>query len=90
MTKDNFRNDTSGNSDNTDRIIVMRRGQVQDRSIKKSSLHGSTMWNWRYRSGRENHSSEEQRNYVKFDFLLPHIPDPNDYHHVDQTGILSC
>ncbi|XP_071650206.1 MAP/microtubule affinity-regulating kinase 3-like [Temnothorax longispinosus] len=62
-TKDNFRNGTSGNSDNTDRIIVMRRGQLQDRSVKKSSLHGSTMWNWRCRSGNENRSSEERRNY---------------------------
>ncbi|XP_011688993.1 PREDICTED: MAP/microtubule affinity-regulating kinase 3-like [Wasmannia auropunctata] len=61
--KDNLRNGTSGNSDNTDRIIVMRRGQVQDRSVKKSSLHGSTTWNWRCRSGNENRSSEERRNY---------------------------
>ncbi|XP_036140317.1 MAP/microtubule affinity-regulating kinase 3 [Monomorium pharaonis] len=62
-TKDNLRNGTSGNSDNTDRIIVMRRSQVQDRSVKKSSLHGSTAWNWRCRSGNENRSSEERRNY---------------------------
>ncbi|XP_077265297.1 MAP/microtubule affinity-regulating kinase 3-like [Temnothorax americanus] len=67
-TKDNFRNGASGNSDNTDRIIVMRRGQVQDRSVKKSSLHGSTMWNWRCRSGNENRSSEERRNYkIRYD-----------------------
>ncbi|XP_039314874.1 MAP/microtubule affinity-regulating kinase 3 isoform X2 [Solenopsis invicta] len=67
-TKDNLRNGTSGNSDNTDRIIVMRRGQVQDRSVKKSPLHGSTAWNWRCRSGNENRSSEERRNYrIRYD-----------------------
>jgi len=88
-TKDNLRNVTSGNSDNIDRIIVMRRGQVQDQSVKKSSLHGSTAWNWRCRSGNENRSSEERRNYVKFDFLLLHIPDPDDYDHVNHTGSFS-
>jgi len=88
MAKSNLRNGTSGNSDNTNRIIVMRRSQVQDRSVKKSSLHGSTTWNWRCRSGNENRSSEERRNYVKFDFLLPHISDPNDYDHVDYTESL--
>ncbi|XP_011872293.1 PREDICTED: MAP/microtubule affinity-regulating kinase 4-like isoform X2 [Vollenhovia emeryi] len=75
-TKDNLRNGTSGHPDNADRIIVMRRGQVQDRSVKKSSLHGSAMWNWRCRSGNENRSSEERRNYrTRFDttktFLSP-------------------
>ncbi|XP_071553463.1 MAP/microtubule affinity-regulating kinase 3-like [Temnothorax nylanderi] len=74
-TKDNFRNGTSGNSDNTDRIIVMRRGQVQDRSVKKSSLHGSTMWNWRCRSGNENRSSEERRNYkIRYDITDTFLP----------------
>ncbi|KYM80034.1 MAP/microtubule affinity-regulating kinase 3 [Atta colombica] len=72
MAKSNLRNGTSGNSDNTNRIIVMRRSQVQDRSVKKSSLHGSTTWNWRCRSGNENRSSEERRNYgvpyVNFSF----------------------
>ncbi|XP_029163479.1 hormonally up-regulated neu tumor-associated kinase homolog B-like [Nylanderia fulva] len=60
--KVNYRNGTSKNSDNTDRIIVMRRGQVQERSDKQSSLHGSTTWNWRCRSGNGNRSSEERRN----------------------------
>ncbi|XP_012057276.1 PREDICTED: hormonally up-regulated neu tumor-associated kinase homolog B-like [Atta cephalotes] len=68
MAKSNLRNGTSGNSDNTNRIIVMRRSQVQDRSVKKSSLHGSTTWNWRCRSGNENRSSEERRNYgIRYD-----------------------
>ncbi|EGI66864.1 MAP/microtubule affinity-regulating kinase 3 [Acromyrmex echinatior] len=89
MAKSNLRNGTSGNSDNTNRIIVMRRSQVQDRSVKKSLLHGSTTWNWQCRSGNENRSSEERRNYVKFDFLLPHISDPNDYDHVDHPGSFS-
>ncbi|XP_072755707.1 MAP/microtubule affinity-regulating kinase 3-like [Anoplolepis gracilipes] len=60
--KENYRNVTSKNSDNTDRIIVMRRGHVQERSVKQSSLHGSTTWNWRCRSGNGNRSSEERRN----------------------------
>ncbi|XP_032668151.1 MAP/microtubule affinity-regulating kinase 3-like isoform X2 [Odontomachus brunneus] len=61
-TRGNFRNGTSRNSYDADRVAVMRHGQVQDRSVKKSSLHGSTTWNWRCRSGNGNHSSEEQRN----------------------------
>ncbi|KYN02398.1 MAP/microtubule affinity-regulating kinase 3 [Cyphomyrmex costatus] len=70
MAKNNLRNDTSGNSDNIDGIIVMRHNQVQDRSVKKSSLHGSTTWNWRCRSGNENHSSEERRNYgIRYDTM---------------------
>ncbi|KAL0112394.1 hypothetical protein PUN28_012027 [Cardiocondyla obscurior] len=54
---------TVRNSVNIDRVIVMQRSQVQDRLIKKSSLHGSTTWNWQCRSGNENRSSEERRNY---------------------------
>ncbi|KAL6256371.1 hypothetical protein P5V15_012486 [Pogonomyrmex californicus] len=64
IKKSIFRSSISGNSDNTDHIIVMRRGQVQDRSVKKSSLHGSTTWNWRCHSGNKNRSSEERRNYT--------------------------
>ncbi|XP_011266773.2 MAP/microtubule affinity-regulating kinase 3 [Camponotus floridanus] len=59
--KDNYRNGTFKNSDNADRIIVMQRDQVQERSVKQSSLHGSTTWNWRCRSGNGNRSFEERR-----------------------------
>ncbi|KAL6445230.1 hypothetical protein ACFW04_002237 [Cataglyphis niger] len=61
-TKDNYQNSIPKNSDNTDRIIVMQRGQMQERSVKQSSLHSSTTWNWRCRSGNGNRSSEERRN----------------------------
>ncbi|XP_070165896.1 MAP/microtubule affinity-regulating kinase 3-like [Polyergus mexicanus] len=61
-TKDNYQNSTSKNSDNTDRIIVMRPGQTQEQSAKQSSLHGSTTWNWRCRSGNGNRSSKGRRN----------------------------
>lgn len=71
-TKDDFRNGASRNSYNTDRTIVTRHGQVQDRSVQKSS-HGSTTWNCR--SGNGNYSSEQRRNSVNFDFL----PLLNDY-----------
>ncbi|XP_014483391.1 PREDICTED: MAP/microtubule affinity-regulating kinase 3-like [Dinoponera quadriceps] len=64
-TRGNFRNGTSRDSYNVDRVVVMRHGQVQDRSVKKSSLHGSTTWNWRCRSGNGNRSSEERRNSTR-------------------------
>lgn len=72
-TKDNYQNSTPKNSDNTDRIIVMRRGQMQEQSAKQSSLHGSTTWNWRCRSGNGNRSSEERRNSVKFNLPLSYF-----------------
>ncbi|XP_020289378.1 MAP/microtubule affinity-regulating kinase 3-like isoform X2 [Pseudomyrmex gracilis] len=63
-TNGNFENGTSRNPDNGfDRVIIIRRGQVQDRAVKKSSLPGSATWNWRCRSGNGHHSSSaEQRN----------------------------
>lgn len=90
--KDNYRNGTSKNSDNTDRIIVMRRGQVQERSDKQSSLHGSTTWNWRCRSGNGNRSSEERRNSVKFDFPLPYLSYFNYYDYNNHTvyPLINC
>nr|XP_012235634.1 PREDICTED: probable serine/threonine-protein kinase MARK-A isoform X1 [Linepithema humile] len=60
--KDNFPDDVSRNSNNTNCIIVMRNGQMQDQLIKKSSLHNSTIWNTRCHSGNGNYSSKEWRN----------------------------
>lgn len=75
--KDNYRISTSKNSDNTDCIIVMRRGQVQERSDKQSSLHDSTTWNCR--SGNGNRSSEKRKNSVKLDFPLFYLSYFNYY-----------
>ncbi|KAH0955024.1 hypothetical protein HN011_004290, partial [Eciton burchellii] len=84
--KDNLRNRASTNSDNNDHVIIMRRGQMQDRSIKKSSPRNSMTWNWQRRSERRNHCSEQKNSGIHHDtFIMNNASSSHQQHHTSQV-----